>query len=100
MGSEMCIRDSYYTWAMRAEPFLSFFLSYRRLLCPPGLVAHLLLDLVDPLERVHGLVQQERRVVHQHVHKLDKVIAAGSAGGKRKREREKKVRSVRSSILI
>ena len=44
------------------------------LLAPPLLVRHLLLDLVDLLERVHRLVEQERRVVHQHVDELDELL--------------------------
>ena len=29
---------------------------------------------MDLLERVHGLVEQERRVVHQHVDELDELL--------------------------
>ena len=46
------------------------------LFCPLDAVAHLLLDLVDSLERVHALVKQEGGVVHQHVDELYKLFAA------------------------
>ena len=52
------------------------------LLVPLGLVVELLLHLVDPLQGVHGLVQKERRVVHQHVDELDKL---NSGSGEEKR---------------
>lgn len=37
---------------------------------PLGGVVHQVLQLANALERVQTLVQQECRVVHQHVHKL------------------------------
>jgi hypothetical protein len=45
------------------------------LLGPLDAVGHLFLNLVDPLQRVHALVQEEGGVVHQHVNELDELLS-------------------------
>lgn len=40
---------------------------------PLGLVVHQLLDLMDPLQTIQALIQQKGCVIHQHVHKPDKL---------------------------
>ena len=37
-------------------------------------VLHLLLHFVDPLQRLQTLIEQERRVVYQHVYIADKLL--------------------------
>lgn len=36
---------------------------------------HSLLGLMDPPKRLETLVQQESRVVHQHINEFDKLLA-------------------------
>lgn len=49
--------------------------AYLREQSPSLFVRHFLLDLVNALQGVHGLVQQERSVIHQHIDELDELLA-------------------------
>lgn len=42
---------------------------------PLSPVDHEILQLTDGLECIHALIQKECGVIHEHVHKLDKVTA-------------------------
>ena len=41
---------------------------------PLGRVAHIILNVMNPLQRVETLIQKKGRVVHHHVDKLDEVL--------------------------
>ena len=45
------------------------------LLVPRGPILHSFLNFVDALQRFQALVEQERRVVHQHIDELDELLA-------------------------
>ena len=54
---------------------------------PLSLVLLEFLQFPDTLQRVHALVQQECSVIHQHVHKLDKLLTRAATSVTRVRRR-------------